>query len=98
MPWNVKLENEEGKTLDEIMKVWGFVPSADALDYPLLRFIDPYGDTIFNRPQMVPFLEEWGRLEQLAQQNSQRAQWDAIKRMAVRCHSEPHTYLRFVGD
>lgn len=98
MPWNVKLETENREPIEEVLTIWGFMPEEQSKSFELLRFIDPYGDTVFNRLQMVAFLEEWMRLEEASKQNAQHDKWEAVKRLALKCQSEPHTYLRFVGD
>lgn len=70
------------------------MPSCDDESYPLLRFIDPYGDTVFNRMEMQQFLREWRRLSTLARTPDQTGIVRRIERMARRCQEEPHTYSK----
>ena len=84
--------------LDEVLTVFGFMIHNEQSDFCLLQGIDPYGDTVFNRPQMKRFIDEWQQLEHAAEVASQWEKWIAVKLLAERCQSEPHTYLRFVGD
>ncbi len=98
MPWNVRLEDEKGRVLDEILTIFGFIPENEQSGFCLLEGIDPYGNTVFNRPQMKRFIDEWQKLENAAEIASQLEKWIAVKRLAERVQSEPHKYLRFVGD
>ena len=98
MPWNVRLEDENGEVLDQVLTIFGFIPENEQSGFSLLEGIDPYGDTVFNRPQMKRFIDEWQQLENAAEIASQREKWIAVKRLAERVQSEVHTYLRFIGD
>ena len=98
MPWNVQLEDENCEAIEKGVTIWGFIPEEQSKSFELLRFVDPYGDTVFNRLQMTVFIEEWTRLEEASKQNAQHDKWQAVRRLALKCQSEPHTYLRFVGD
>jgi hypothetical protein len=62
-----------------------------------LRFIDPYGDTVFNRAQSTVLLEELQSLRGNADTDTRKYIDTAIKfaRLASR---KPHLYVRFVGD
>jgi hypothetical protein len=70
---------------------------ADAA-YSCVRFIDPYGDTIFNRLQATVIIEEWNRLKPLFSERNAETLWADIHKLIVRCSDEPHTYLKFIGD
>lgn len=70
---------------------------ADA-SYSCVRFIDPYGDTIFNRLQAAAMIAEWDRLRYAFLQNNAGTLWADVRALIVRCSQEPHLYLRFVGD
>jgi hypothetical protein len=65
-----------------------------------LRFIDSYGDTVFNGLQMDAFIEEWTRLSDRALDAGPESArfYEAVLAMAERCRSEVHLYLRFIGD
>lgn len=102
MGLNVVLETERGEPLEEVGDptnlLHRLLPSQDDPSYKYLRFIDWYGDTIFNRLQIEPFLAEWQRLLNKARTIEESALLEEIKRLAERCRSEPHTYLKFYGD
>ena len=70
------------------------LPDIDDSRYPYLRLIDPYGDTVFSRYQMVSVLPE---LERWATERPS-ANVDAAVQLARKCRDEVHTYLWFIGD
>jgi hypothetical protein len=53
----VVLEDEHGKRIEEVEGrvhlIGQYLPGLNDRRSQCLRFIDPYGDTIFNRPQMA---------------------------------------------
>jgi hypothetical protein len=70
------------------------LPDFDDLSYPLLRLVDPYGDTYFSSYQMAGLLPEISRLQE------QRAD-DALAqlaRLAEHCRDRVHSFLTFLGD
>lgn len=101
MGFSVILESESGQSLEQVDDpqniLHQLLPSEDA-SYQYLRFIDWYGDTIFNRLQMEPYLNEWDRLSQAARTSEQETLLARIKQLALQCVREPHLYLRFCGD
>jgi hypothetical protein len=59
-------ENELGKEIEEIPDPKGFLGIAlslsDLNETVCLRFIDPYGDTVFNQGQIPVFIDELEKL------------------------------------
>jgi hypothetical protein len=98
MPWNVRLEDGDCNLLEEIVGVWRFINPDSIRTLRILRFLDPYGDTVFNRLQMEPFLKDWEQLEGQASFAGEQSLWAEVKRLGRRCQSEPGLYLRFIGD
>ena len=70
------------------------LPDFDDLTYPLLRLVDPYGDTYFSRYQMAGVLPEITRLMELRGDDA-LAQ---LTRLAELCRGRPHSFLVFIGD
>ena len=66
--------------------------------FPMLGFIDPYGDTFFNGVQMRLFIPEWDRLMGNVTDQEDLQFLQKVREMAERCKAEPHIFLRFVGD
>ncbi len=58
----IRWENERGEMLEEILDPGGYLSLAlglAALDETVcLRFIDPYGNTVFNQQQIPVFMDE----------------------------------------
>jgi len=66
--------------------------------YPLLRYVDEYGDTIFNGRQMPQFLKEWDLIMDRAKSQDERESLLQVRRLAEECQKHPHLFLRFIGD
>jgi hypothetical protein len=97
----VVLQTLDGNTLEEIIPkravLNGILPFGDP-SFPLLRFVDEYGDTLFSTSQMEGFLPEWNVLIARAANDDEKETLLQIRRLAEKCKEEPHTFLRFAGD
>ena len=107
MAINVALVDENGNVQKQLgfpvsLTVSRRLPGYDAADFPYLRFIDPYGDTVSNRVQMIPFLTEWRRLitlratEGVSEEEEQNLR--EVEDLALECSRGIHLYLKFIGD
>jgi hypothetical protein len=107
----VMLENEEGEPIsvtedgepieaiyDEHNLLHRILPSYTDYSYQFLRFIDWYGDTVFNRMQMEVFLSEWKRLYSKVKTKEEMILLKKIEKLAEICQEEIHLYLKFYGD
>lgn len=99
MGLSVLLQDEDGRTEAEFHapgfdpRILDHVPSASAC----LRFVDPYGDTIFNQLQ-VPVLEaELRAVRDGAADRELRTNVEALLAFLRTAH-QVHTYVRIVGD
>lgn len=64
-----------------------------------LRFIDRYGDTVFNSLQMPVLLEELEVLQRAASTAAARAHLvHLIDLVSEALANGPHTFVKFVGD
>lgn len=70
------------------------LPEFDDERYPLLRLVDPYGDTVFSSYQMVGLIAE---LRARLAETDDSSLADAIA-AAERCMARPRTWLIFIGD
>jgi hypothetical protein len=97
---SIRLEDEHANVMEEIdWPSWldDVLPPHEDETFQCLRFIDPYGDTVFNRVQMPTLLSELERLrDSVPSRNHQ--QFDELVRLAQRCLSDVHLYIRFYGD
>lgn len=94
-----ELGNVESEILDPLdrLNAWlGALP--DLQSTTCVQYIDPYGDTVFNRMKMEPFLAEWVAVENLASTLDDKGQCAAIRALAIRCRDSAHLYLKFIGD
>jgi hypothetical protein len=98
----VVLQDEEGGEIGEVEAnthlLDSLLPSHNDKRLQCLRFIDPYGDTIFNGLQMEQFLLEWRELAKNAKSPEDAAVLTQVEHLARRCRETPHLYLKFYGD
>jgi hypothetical protein len=97
----VALQTIHGKELGLVTKTRGVLdrvlPIGDAR-FPMLRYIDPDGNTIFNGQQMYPLLEELDRLVEEVSSEEGKDLLAQIRTLAIHCRDHPHEFLRFIGD
>lgn len=74
--------------------IGALLPEFDDESFPLLRLVDPYGDTYFSRYQMAGILPEIGRL----QERRAIEVLGQLADLAEECRRTPHSFLVFVGD
>ena len=94
------LEDEFGGELDQYMDDGAILASAIPAgnpDYPMLRYVDIEGVTAFNRLQLAVVIPELERLSAGALPDARPALSRGLK-MAKKAASEPHLYLRLLGD
>jgi len=63
-----------------------------------LRFIDRYGDTVFNQLQIPSLIGEIEHLHATIKDHPTQQQIGAILTLARKSKGEIHTYLKFRGD
>ncbi|WP_149205438.1 hypothetical protein [Actinotalea subterranea] len=110
MPISVVVKDEQGRTLARLEDVYASLPvqpaviTADVLPlgrretYPLLSYIDPYGDTCFNVAQARAAVTELRDWDQEVQSEASRALLAGLAVLCAAHMSRPHRYLWFVGD
>ena len=102
MAWTISLTTETGEEKAAVIDRDNLLPqllqTPDDPDSTVLKYIDRYGNTIFNRLQMPPFLREWSTIRRNAQHVESRQLLDSIEALGRRCAREVHLYLKFIGD
>lgn len=102
MGFNIQLEGEDGVANERVDDpkglLYDLLPQEPNGVFHYLPFIDRYGDTIFNRPQMEPLLYEWNQLILGCRDLETRRLLENVKRLAMACQNGVHLYLRFVGE
>lgn len=100
--FDIRLESKDGGLIEEMPDLESLLsrllPSFEDSSFHLLRYLDPWGDTIFNRLQMEELVAELQRIRPKASTEEERAFVDSIGRMAVRCREGEGLYLKFLGD
>jgi hypothetical protein len=98
---DAQLEDEEGRQIqfchDASGSFYRLLNASDLSGSICLRFVDPFGDTIFNRGQAAVLLEEL-KLIRAAADPASAAYIDNVLRFANTASRSPHHYVRFIGD
>jgi hypothetical protein len=91
MPWTVHVEDERGKLGSEIFIVIEFGSLPIGVQFPISSLIEasPYYDTLLNPVQVNALIEELNL--------SPNPHVEGLLELAKQA-SEPHMYLRFIGD
>jgi hypothetical protein len=102
MGFDVWLETEDRRQVagvgDDHDLLHRLLSKIDDTSFDYLRFVDPYGDTPFNRLQADKFLSECKRLYPKCQVTEETSLLDQIEDLAKRLAGGNHLYLRFIGD
>lgn len=69
-----------------------------ALPPTCLRFVDPWGDTVFNQAQIPVLLAELREVASASAQPELRAHLDKVVGLVQRSLEQMHTYIKFIGD
>lgn len=96
---DVSLEDERGEVLERVDDAGNdfahFLAAADLSKTACLRFVDPYGDAVYNQLQLPVLVAE---LETLARRPGTPVLLARVIDLARRSAGQVHTYLRFCGD
>ena len=97
---DVQIESETGEVEDLVADVEDLteqlLPGMESS--PCLRWVDPYGDTIFNQIQIPHLVTELEGAASVATEPNVRAHAEAVLKLVRRAKAKIHTYVRFVGD
>lgn len=92
MGWTVILEDENNQVLSKLSEEL-IIENSDFTGFVLLKYLDPYGDTIFNRLQIDDLIHD---LEILS--NTSNLNFDELIALTKKCIEMQHTYVVFYGD
>lgn len=101
MALRISLENEEGyevASIGETDLLRPLIPSLDDEQFELLGYIDPYGNTIFNRGQSVTLVDELKRMKSRAKDSEAVQLLDQLIQLADHCAVSEGLYLKFYGE
>jgi hypothetical protein len=102
MPIKATLQNIDGtRRLGSVVDSDGglnrSLPLGDQ-SFPLLQYVDPYGNTMLNCLQMPQLLEELQVLISRCSDQESKSLLERVRELALECRNARHLYLRFVGD
>jgi hypothetical protein len=93
------LIDEHGNMLSEQVCVpTELVSRLDDSRFSCLRFVDPYGDTVFNCLQMAGLLGDLRILKGQPESGGREGTIRRIEELAEVCQNESHQYIKFIGD
>ena len=86
------------RRIDDVAESLPDLPSLGD-DYPLLRFVDPYGETYFSSRQMAGLRAELSRLHYRTASEEDGSSFAAeLEEMASECARRAHWFLVFIGE
>lgn len=99
---NLRWEDESGKemgaVLDPQMIISKIILKKDLQNTTCLRFIDPYGDAVFNQIQIPILISEIRDILQSESDPDISDHLQYVLDLARKSAGKTHTYLRFIGD
>jgi hypothetical protein len=99
---NIRIVSESGKELGCLLDPKNLtkrlLPDVSDNRFHCLRFIDPYGDTVFTRYQLPVLITEIEIMLKRVDDEKVRVHGTAIVELACRALNDIHQYLKFIGD
>ena len=98
---NLHWQGERGDLLDHVLDERGLTKhlvAAAQEDSVCLRFVDLYGDTVFNQLQIPVLLEEIRAVAASSLSQEAIAHREEIVKLVREAQGRVHTYLKFTGD
>jgi hypothetical protein len=97
MAWTIILENEEREQIESSNMEYflnALLDPSNNEGFKLVKYLDPYGDTVFNHLQMDDLIFDFKKIRD----SDYNENVEKIIQLALKCKSEPHTYLAFYVD
>lgn len=99
---DARTQGEQGDLIEELLDpkslVKKILPEYDSEKSVCLRFVDPYGETIFNQVQIPVLLAELETAVRSCQDTETRVHGEKLISLVASTVDEVHTYVRFIGD
>jgi hypothetical protein len=99
--FTINLEDENGNIIDSIEDnglLSHFIPPTSDKKYCCTKYINLWGDTVFNVLQMDDLILEILSVKTESQNREVKELIDRIVQLAEKCKREVHTYIKFYGD
>ncbi len=95
-------EDERGNLLENVDDPHNifarFIIHAQLSQTVCLRFIDEYGNTVFNQLQIPTLVNELESFLKIHSNSESSEQISRVLNLARQSQGQPHTYLKFYGD
>ena len=99
---DVRVETESGEVQDEVLDdnnlTEKLLPDREDSSSPCLRFVDPFGDTLFNQIQIPLVITELEKRLRGSAKSDVKTHCEAILKVVSAAAGEAHTYVRFSGE
>jgi len=98
MSWSIVLENEKGDLISLLKEEFSHESLFDEdkrKSFRLLKYLDPYGDLIFNSLQMDDLFYDIRFLMSLGYD---KIVCDELLQISDQCKNNNHLYLKFCGN
>ena len=95
--WRDERGTDLGQVLDPQMLFSSYVQSSVWSETSCLRFIDPYGNTVFN-PSQIPVLVRELESGVAAADSGIQQQISKVLHLLKKAKGQTHTYAWFIGD
>lgn len=91
--------DENGRTIGREFDFSSAILSGvDREKFPILSYVDPYGDTIFNQLQVSQLCIELSLLKKMMENDHDQLIVEQLELLCKKSLVEPHLYLKFLGD
>ncbi len=99
---DVRVETESGEVQDEVLDDQNLteklLPDREDGASQCLRFVDPFGDTLFNQIQIPIVVAELEKRMRASGRPEVKAHCEAILQAVKAAMGEARTYVRFSGE
>lgn len=99
---DIVYQDERGKELDKVIDSDNLIGKIllDLKGSPsyCLRYIDLYGDTVFNRMQIDQLRKEFESVLDKSKDGHIKSFIEKILVLIGKCKKNVHTYIKFIGD
>ncbi|PYJ10587.1 MAG: hypothetical protein DMF06_05885 [Verrucomicrobia bacterium] len=99
---DARWEDEQGTALETLEDGNNFVaqllPTGADVDFPCLRSVDLYSDTVFNQLQLPQLIDELRLLDTRQFDPAVKQHLVSLIRLVHRASGRVHTYIRLYGD